>query len=108
MLEMNSEKLVRKLVAAARSDEPADHVPYAFEKRILARLPARSTPDFAALWARALWRAALPCVAIPLLLGLWAGSPSRPLAEREISLAQQFEESVYASVVQQLSDLEEP
>jgi hypothetical protein len=108
MLEMNSEKLVQKLVAAARADHPADHVPYAFEKRITARLPARSAPDFAALWARALWRAAVPCVAVPLLLGLWATSPShRDALDNEISLSQQFEETVYASVEQQLGDIEE-
>ena len=40
---MNLAELERKLIAAARANPPSDRVPYAFEKRIMARLaePAR-------------------------------------------------------------------
>ena len=69
---MNLETLQLKLLAAARSQVPSDHVPHAFEKRILARLLAPATLDHPALWARALWRAAAPCVALTLLFGVWS------------------------------------
>ena len=103
---MNSDHLARKLIAAARDDLAPDAVPYAFEQRITARLRARPAMDLAGLWSRALWRAAIPCLAIPLMLGYWAVSPAHgPGAEA--SLSQEFEESVYASVEQQFGDLEE-
>jgi hypothetical protein len=63
--------LQKKLIAAARSHPPSDRVPYAFEKRILARLHSPPAPDFWTLWGRALWRAAASCVAITLLLAAW-------------------------------------
>ena len=59
-------------MAAARSVPLRDEVPYGFERRVLARLPARVAPDFGALWSRALWRACAPCAAITLLLGAWS------------------------------------
>ncbi|HEX5220233.1 MAG TPA: hypothetical protein VFZ59_11750 [Verrucomicrobiae bacterium] len=65
---MNLEDLQKKLLAAARSNPPEDRVPYAFEKRILSRLSSQPAADSSALWARALWRAAVPCVAVTLLL----------------------------------------
>jgi hypothetical protein len=103
---MNSEKLERKLVAVARADVPVDAVPYAFEKRVTARLRGRSNLDAVGFWSRALWRAAIPCLAIPLLVGFWAISPVFT-ARAEASLSQEFEDSVYASVVQQFVDTEE-
>lgn len=66
---MNLNELQRKLTAAARAHAPSDRVPYAFEKRILSRLAAHPVPDSLALWAQALWRAALPCLAIVMLMG---------------------------------------
>ena len=69
---MNVDHLQQKLLAAARNPLPSDHVPYAFEKRILARLLTPATFDYSALWARALWRAAAPCVALTLLFGAWS------------------------------------
>lgn len=65
---MNLENLRHKLLAAARNHPPEDRVPYAFEKRVMAYLAARPAMDIGALWARALWRAAAPCVAVSLLL----------------------------------------
>lgn len=65
---MNLEPLRQKLLSAARANPPHDRVPYAFEKRVLAHLSARPALDLSALWARAMWRAAAPCVAVSLLL----------------------------------------
>ena len=48
---MNLAELERKLIAAARANPPSDRVPYAFEKRIMARLAARPVVDGWALWA---------------------------------------------------------
>jgi len=68
---MNVTDLQKRLIAVARANPPSDRVPYAFEKRIMARLAALPAVDDWALWARALWRAVAPCVAVALLLGLW-------------------------------------
>ena len=77
---MNLDDLQSKLLAAARANPPADQVPYAFEKRISALLKSVPVEDPISLWARALWRAAAPCAAIMLLLGIWSyfGNPSAP------------------------------
>jgi len=69
---MNLTELQRKLLAAARANPPADTVPYAFEKRILARLAEAPAMDAWALWNRVLWRAAAPCVALCLTLSVWS------------------------------------
>ena len=66
---MKLEELNKKLIAAARLNAPDDRVPYAFEKRIMALIADRPMPDSLALWARALWRAAVPCVVTVVLLG---------------------------------------
>ena len=99
---MNLESLRQKLLAAAKANPPRDHVPYAFEKRILARLKDKPALDLSALWARALWRAAAPCVAITLLLGAWSltsGIPnSASLISEEQDLSQHFEQTMLATV----------
>jgi len=69
---MNLDQLQKKLLAAARANPPGDSVPYAFEKRISALLKSRPIEDPLSLWARALWRAAAPCAAIMLVLGIWS------------------------------------
>ncbi len=69
---MDLAELNRKLIAAARANPPSQRVPFAFEKRIMARLTRPFEPDYRALWARALWRAAAPCVGIMLLFSAWA------------------------------------
>ena len=92
-------ELQRKLIATARKDVPSDRVPYAFEKRVMARLTARPALDYAAVWANALWRAATPCVAIMLLLSAWsffAGSANAPATD----VSQDFENTVFAAVDQ--------
>ena len=72
MLFMNWESLRQKLLSTARANPPSDRVPYAFQKRIMARLAQPSPLDLSALWASALWRAAAPCVGLALLLGVWS------------------------------------
>lgn len=46
-------------------------MPYAFEKRILARVTTRVMANLWELWGTALWRAAAPCVAVLFLAGIW-------------------------------------
>ena len=96
---MNLAELERKLMAAARANPPSDRVPYAFEKRIMARLAARPMSDGWELWGRALWRAASPCVAIMLLLGAWSlftPQASAPATD----LSQDLEQTLLAAVDQ--------
>lgn len=69
---MNLVELKRKLLAAARSSRLPDRVPYAFEQRIMACVRSLPVPDPWGAWAGALWRAAVPCVAISLLLAAWS------------------------------------
>jgi hypothetical protein len=64
---MNLEPLRQKLIASARAHTPSDHVPYAFEKRIMARLRSRPAPDAWAAWGTLLWRAVAPCFALMLM-----------------------------------------
>jgi len=68
---MSLAELQKKLLAAARADHPSDAVPYAFEKRIMARIFSRPAVDIATLWSRILWRAAAPCLAVMVLLSVW-------------------------------------
>lgn len=67
---MNIEGLRKKLLAAARAHQPDDRVPYAFEKRILARIAHPPVlVDFWTAWAGALWRGAITCVLAMTMLG---------------------------------------
>jgi len=101
---MNLSVLQTKLIEAARKEPPQDHVPYAFEKRILARLAGLSPLNSWALWGRPLWRAALSCVAITLLCGIWSAA-SAPKRDNSDSFAQAFERAVFASSDQHLEDV---
>lgn len=96
---MNLAQLERKLITAARANPPSERVPYAFEKRILARLAAAPSLDRWELWGRALWRAAAPCIAIMLLLGAWSlFAPQRATPTNDLS--QQLEQTLLAAVDQ--------
>jgi hypothetical protein len=97
---MNLAQLERKLIAAARANPPSERVPYAFGKRILARLAAQPTLDHWELWGRALWRATAPCIAIMLLLGAWSlFAPQRNPPTNDLS--QQLEQTLLAAVDQE-------
>jgi hypothetical protein len=69
---MNLEALKTRLMAVARATAPDDHVPYMFEKRIMARLAGVAPLDMVSLWGRALWRGAVACVGVALLMGMWS------------------------------------
>ena len=60
---------VHQFAKAVRLLGSEEAVPYAFEKRILARLRIREAADISAMLARAMWRAALGCLAISILTG---------------------------------------
>ncbi len=98
---MNLEQLQNKLLAAARANPPADHVPYAFEQRIRARLAERPGVDASALWARALWRAAMSCVAVTILMvGLSFTLGSSEATTSTVStdnVSEQFEQALLAT-----------
>lgn len=111
---MNLVELQRKLIAAARSAVPGDHVPYAFEKRIMARLAARPVSDNLVLWSRALWQAAVSCVAVALLIGACAffmSGETTTVANGSSGatedFAQAFENTLLASVDQSFNSIED-
>ncbi len=97
---MNLDQLHNKVIAVARQSQPGDRVPYAFEKRVMARLMERPA-DTLAEWGAALWRAAFTCVLVVVLSGAWAmlSSSSSTSAHRaEADLSQDFDTAVFASV----------
>ena len=98
---MNPAELQKKLIAAARTNAPGDGVPYAFEKRVMALLASRATTNNLTLWARGLWRAAASCVAIALVLGVWAFFNPTSGANAE-DLSQNFENTLLAAVDQNI------
>jgi hypothetical protein len=78
-----AEKMARlqsRLMAAARADRPSDRVPYAFEKRVMARIAALPALDPWALWARSLWRAAIPYAVAAVCLAVWIYFSAEPTA----------------------------
>jgi len=98
---MNLDELQRKLIAAARAHPPSDRVPYAFEQRILARVRGLPGHDAWTLWARSLWRAATPCVALMVLLLAWVllAPASHPTNG---DLSQELENTVLAAAEQEV------
>jgi anti-sigma-K factor RskA len=100
---MNVDRLQKKLVEVAKAAPPSDVVPLAFEKRIMARLRSNAAADPWALWSRSLWRAALACVAVSAVFGVWGFSQS-PAPETQ-DLAVQLENSIYASASAGIEEL---
>jgi hypothetical protein len=94
---MNVNELQRKLIAAARANTPDDRVPYAFEKRIMALIPAVAPSDNVAVWVRGLWQAAVSCAVVALLCGAWAFFNPDGGSD---DLSQNFENTLLASVDQ--------
>lgn len=72
---MNPGKLQTKLLAAAKKNPPGDQVPYAFEKRVMARLGAVPHFDEWAQWVRSLWYGAAVCAAVAVCMGVWSFAP---------------------------------
>lgn len=99
---MKAEELRKKLIAVARADQPGEHVPLAFEKRIMALISSGPVHDLWAAWAKALWFATAPCVAIMLAFGAWAHFHSRQ--NSSMDLAQQLNSTLLAAVDQNNND----
>jgi hypothetical protein len=101
---MNLDQLGHKLIKVARMTPADDRVPYAFEKRVLARLKACTPLDIWSFWAHALWRATAPCVAVALLLSAWnlfAPAPFPPASNQSAyDVSQEFENTLLADVEQ--------
>ena len=100
---MNLEQLRKKLIVAARKHPPSQKVPYAFEKRILSRISERPIPDIWTRWCRPLWQAALSCVAITAICGIWAYGHS-PKPDSTDSFSQDFEAAVFAPMGEHVED----
>jgi hypothetical protein len=66
---MKLEGLRQKLLRSARRHPPSDHVPYAFEQRVLHSLRTLPRPDPSLPWVTGLWRAAACALAVTTLLG---------------------------------------
>ena len=98
---MKLDNLQQKLIAAARKTPANDHVPYAFEKRIMARLAEATVPDGWILWSRALWRAAVPCLMLVIFASLWS---SRSPSSDSVEFSMQFEDTVLAELNQNLEN----
>ena len=96
---MNINLLHEKLIRAARATPSSTRVPYAYEKRIMARIQDAPILDAVTLWARALWRAAIPCVAVALLLAVWAThTPGEGTPGESTDLGTELESTLMASV----------
>lgn len=93
--------LQKKLIAVARANPPSDRVPPTFEKRIMALIMGRPVQDIWAAWAKVLWYAAAPCVAVMLLFSGWAHiESSRNNQAPTIDLSQQLDNTLLAAVDQ--------
>ena len=98
---MKLDQLQEKLFAAARNTPLNENVPFAFEKRIMARLRGASVPDSWILWSRALWKAAIPCLMAVLLASLWSSSSAH---SDPVDFSMQFENTVLAELNQNLEN----
>jgi len=87
---------LQKFVHLARSLPANEHVPYAFEKRIMAQLNRSPPQESLTVWSRLMWRAALACVTISIFAGAWARFEA-PRVSAEL-LASDLEEAVLAPV----------
>jgi hypothetical protein len=85
----------RRLIEAARATPVDARVPYAFEKRIMARLAGVKAEDPWALWGHALWRGAVFCLTLAVVLAV--GSMFLPAANPD-TLPQAVERAVFAAV----------
>jgi len=102
---MKLDDLQRKLIRMARANPPTDRVPYGFERRIMARVKDHPVLDQWAFWAKALWRATAPCIAVVLLITAWSllspATPSTNQASQTIDVAQDLENTVFAAADQE-------
>lgn len=64
---MRERLTTEEFVRLARALPVNERTPYAFEKRIMARLAATPMADALSEWTHVLWRAMAPCVGIMLV-----------------------------------------
>ena len=100
---MNIDKLHAKLIAAARKSPPGEQIPYAFEKRIMTHLNGLPAPNHWSMWYPALWRAAVCCVAVTVLCGVWAFA-SHPKTDEASNFSQDFDAAVFAPMSEHIED----
>lgn len=84
---MNNDERLERLLRAARTAPVDDHVPYAFEQRILERLDAAPAPDVWSDWAVGLWRAAAPCLAVMLVVSVWHWTTPADAADETLTVS---------------------
>ena len=94
-MPMNLAELQKKLISAARKNPPDDLVPYAFEKRIMARLGAPPKADEWGYLARALWCGAAVCTAVAIAASVWSFEPAGD--EGELAFSQELEQTILTS-----------
>ena len=99
---MSLTALHSRLMAVARKHPPSDRVPYAFEKRVMARLKALPQVHPLAFWGRSLWRAAVPCLVVMAVCVAWSLNSPRPTASEPFS--QQFEKAVLVADTEPLDE----
>jgi hypothetical protein len=93
---MELSRLHQKLIAAARSTPVDPRVPFAFEKRVMARITAAAADRWSA-WDRALWRLTPACATVMLCLAVCSWWSTRP-ASATSSLERALEQTVYAAI----------
>ena len=93
---MNWNALHRKLIESARHHLPSDHVPLAFEQRIMARCRVAPRAEDLFAWVRALWCGASACAAVALLVSIWSFLPAEDSTAAS-SFSQEFEQTILAS-----------
>jgi len=101
---MNLSDLQAKLLRVARANPPDAAVPYAFEKRIMARIASPRPESAWALWGVSLWRGAVACMAVTLLCAFWAYSSAQRQTESAANFSQSLEATVFASMDQPVED----
>lgn len=100
---MDLGNLQAKLLRAARANPPSEGVPYAFEQRIMARLRRAKPEDTWAFWSHALWRAALVCLLVTLVSGVWSvWSGAQQSSQTDFS--QEFEHAIVVAAESQLEE----
>ena len=92
---MNLDNLHNKLITAARATPADDRVPYAFEKRVMARLAETVRVDLLGAWSAALWRGAIACLVVTMLSGAWLLWTEPPSDHAEFT--HDFNAAVFAS-----------
>lgn len=89
----------RKLLEAARAVPTDYRVPYAFEKRIMARLAGLKPVDSLTLWGEALWRGAVFCLALAVIVVVGSSFlPSRSNSNNTDTLTEAVQSTVFAAV----------